>query len=139
MEEKITKAAVGVIIFKNDKVLLIRRQESVGAGDYAFPGGKLEFMESFESCVSREVLEETNISIKNITFLNVSNTTFFGQHYILLGFKADWEDGEAKIMEPEKCDYIGWHDINDLPQPFFEPSRVILEGYKANKNYYDKE
>ncbi len=139
MEKEITKVAVGVMIFKDDKVLLIRRQNSVGAGEYAFPGGKLDYMESFEECAHREIMEETGVAIKNLNFVNVSNMTYFNQHYVLLGFRADWESGEAKIMEPQKCDYILWHSIDSIPEPFFEPSRAILNGYRDKNNYYDKE
>lgn len=136
-KNKITKVSVGVMIWKDDKILLMRRQESIGAGDYALPGGKLDYMESFEDCVRREVLEETGIKIKNIEFVNVSNSKFFDLHFVLLGFQAEWESGEARIMEPDKCDYIGWHDVDSLPEPFFGPSKVIIDAYKNKTKYLD--
>ncbi|MEK6841001.1 MAG: DNA mismatch repair protein MutT, partial [Nanoarchaeota archaeon] len=33
------KVGVGVMIFKNGKILLSKRKGSHGAGEYAFPGG----------------------------------------------------------------------------------------------------
>lgn len=140
MEAETTKIAVGVMIFKDGKVLLIRRQGSHGAGEYAFPGGKLEYGESFEECIIREIMEETGITIKNISFINIFNSKFYSpKHFIILGFKADWESGEAKIMEPNKCDHIGWYTIDDLPEPLFKHSKTILESYRTGDNYSDLE
>lgn len=140
METEITKIAVGVMIFKDNKILFIRRQGSHGAGEYALPGGKMEYGESFDECIRREIMEETGILIKNISFINVFNSMFYApKHFIILGFKADWESGEARIMEPNKCDYIGWHDINDLPEPLFKHSETILKSYKTGENYHDLE
>ena len=42
------KVGVGVMVFKDGKILLAKRKGSHGAGEYAFPGGHLEFGESFE-------------------------------------------------------------------------------------------
>ena len=47
------KVGVGVMVLKDGKVLLTRRKGSHGAGEYSFPGGHLEYMESFEDCARR--------------------------------------------------------------------------------------
>ncbi len=52
------RVGVGIMIFKDGKVLMGRRKGSHGAGEYAFPGGHLDFGESFEDCAKRETLEE---------------------------------------------------------------------------------
>ena len=49
------KVGVGVMIFKNGKVLLGKRKGSHGEGEFALPGGHLEYMEGFANCASREV------------------------------------------------------------------------------------
>lgn len=55
------KVGVGIMVMKNGKVLLGKRKGSHGTGKYAWPGGHMEHMESFEECAKREVREETEI------------------------------------------------------------------------------
>ncbi len=64
------KVGIGVMILKDGKVLLGKRKGSHGAGQYAFPGGHLEYMESFEDCARRETREECGIEIQNIPVQN---------------------------------------------------------------------
>ena len=134
------KPCVGVMIFKDNKILLQKRKGSHGEGDYGFAGGHLEYQESFIECAKRETLEEAGITIKNMKFQCVAN---FYRHEnrqdILIGVLADWESGEACIMEPEKSDSWGWYNLDDLPSPLFYPSQILIDSYKTGKNFYDKE
>lgn len=56
--------ATKAIICCNGKYLLIRRSntEETGAGTWEFPGGKLDFGESVEQCILREIREETGLT-----------------------------------------------------------------------------
>lgn len=58
------KVGIGVMILKQGKVLLGMRKGSHGAGELAFPGGHLDYMESFEDCARRETREERGIEIE---------------------------------------------------------------------------
>lgn len=134
------KACVGVMIFKDGKILLGKRKGSHGAGEYAIPGGHLEFEESFEECIKREVKEETDLEIKNIKFLSLANIfRHENRQDMLASFRTDWADEEAKLMEPEKCEGWNWYDLNNLPSPLFYPTEIAIDSYKTGKNYYDKE
>lgn len=134
------KACVGVMIFKDGKVLMGKRKGSHGNGEYSFTGGHLEFGESFLECAKRETKEEAGIEIENIKFLCLANIfKHDNRQDILLGVVADWEKGDPEIIELEKCDGWGWYSINDLPKPLFYPSAVLIDSYKTGRNYYDKE
>ncbi len=54
-------SVAGIVVDDSDQVLVIRRRDN---GHWEPPGGVLEMAETFEECVSREVLEETGISIR---------------------------------------------------------------------------
>lgn len=134
------KVGVGIMIFKDGKILLGKRKNSHGAGEYSFPGGHLEYMEGFEECARRETLEEVGIEIKNIKFLFIKNTAFYTpKHYVHIGLIADWESGEPKVLEPEKCEGWGWYGLDNLPKPLFNLCDLTFDAYKTGKNYYDKE
>lgn len=134
------KVGVGVMIFKDGKILMGKRKGSHGAGEYSFQGGGLEYMESFEECAIRETIEEAGIEIKNIKFLCIKNTSLYKpKHYIHIGLIADWESGEPKNLEPEKCEGWSWYDLDNLPKPIFNLASLMIDSYKSGKNYYDKE
>lgn len=138
MENQRPKVGIGVMIFKDGKILLHKRKNSHGDGEYAFPGGHLEYMESFEDCVHRETAEEAGIKIKNVRFLLVENLlSYLPKHYVHINFIAEWESGEPKIMEPDKCDSWGWYDLDNLPQPCFKTIPNCIEAYKTGKYYFN--
>lgn len=138
MEHNYPKVGVGVMIWKDGKVLMGKRKNCFGEGDYCFPGGHLEYMESFEDAVRREVGEECGLEIKNIQFITIGNVMAHKPlHFVSIGFSAEWAGGEPQILEPEKCEGWGWYDINALPDPVFPHSQILIDAHKTGKNYYD--
>mgnify|MGYP001251391388 CR=1 FL=1 len=138
MEEQRPKVGIGVMIFKDGKILLGKRKGSHGEGEYSFPGGHLEYMESFADGARREIMEEAGIEVKNIRFEYVANITHYApKHYVHLGLIADWASGEPRIMEPNKCDGWDWYDLDDLPKPMFHMCTLAVENYKNNTTYLD--
>ena len=137
-QEQKVKVGVGVMILKNNKVLLSKRHGSHGDGEYAFPGGHLEYMESFEKCAKRETHEEAGIDIKNVQLLCVGNIKKWApKHYVHIGLSADWENGEPTVMEPDKTESWDWYSLEQLPSPLFYACTMAIEAYKTKKNYYD--
>ena len=132
------KVGIGVMIIKDGKVLLGKRKGSHGAGEFAFPGGHLEYMESFEDCAKRETKEECDIEIKNIKFQLLFNLKEYApKHYVHIGLIADWKSGEPKIMEPDKIESWHWYEIGKLPKALSKTISLAFEAYKTGKNYFD--
>ena len=129
MNNNLPKVGVGVILVKNNKVLFGKRKNAHGEGTWSFPGGHLEFNESVEDCAKREVLEETDLRIKNVKKVNFTNDIFKkeGKHYITLFVLAEYSSGEAKIMEPEKTEKWAWFSWDSLPEPLFLPIENLLK------------
>jgi 8-oxo-dGTP diphosphatase len=139
MEEHIPRLGVGVMIVKNGKILLGQRKGAHGEGEFAFPGGHLEYMESFEGCAKRETREECGLEISNIRFQFVANvTTYAPKHYVHIGVVADWHSGIPALLEPTASGPWQWYDIDQLPQPLFEMCRLAIDSYKTGQNYYDR-
>ncbi len=126
------RIGVGVIVKKGNFVLLGKRKNSHEAGTWAFPGGHLEFGEKAEDCAVREVAEEAGIIIKNLkkeAFTeDISGEE--GRHYITLFVSADYESGEPKVLEVNKCEGWEWFEWDSLPKPLFtQVSNLIRQGF----------
>jgi 8-oxo-dGTP diphosphatase len=85
-----------------------------------------------ENCAKREVLEETDLKVKNTKFAAITNDIFHKEkkHYITIFIRADYDSGELKNMEPEKCSEWHWYSWENLPQPLFHPIyNLINQGF----------
>jgi 8-oxo-dGTP diphosphatase len=125
------KVGVGVIIVKDKKVLLGKRKNAHGDGSWSFPGGHLEFNESWEECARRETMEETGLSIENIRFDAVTNDLFEkdNKHYITIFMICDYKSGQIQNREPDKCEKWEWFEWDEtkLPNPLFLPIQNLLK------------
>ena len=124
MEGPHTRVGIAVFVFKDGKFLMGKRRNSHGAGTWTVPGGHLEFGESFEETAAREVLEETNVTIKDIRFGALTNDMFEPEHkhYTCIWMTSDYESGTATLMEPDRCIEWQWCDFDSLPTPLFSPA-----------------
>jgi len=137
--EKKIKVGLGIMIFRDGKILLGKRLNSHGNGEYAFPGGGLEYMEGFEEGALREIDEETGLKVENVRFVLLANLKDYAPlHYVHIGLVADWGSGEAELKEPEKCESWGWYDLNNLPSPRFKTVDETIIAYKTGRNFFDK-
>ena len=137
-KETHTRVGIGIMIFKDRKILLGKRKGSHGAGQYSFPGEHLEYMESFEKCALREIAEECGIKIKNLRFQYLANIKDYApRHYVHIGLVADWKSGEPKVLEPEKCEGWNWYDLKKLPKPLFATIPFAIKSYTKNIHYKD--
>lgn len=120
-KDKRPKVGLGVCVVKGNKVLFGKRKGSHGEGSWCFPGGHLEFGESWEECARRETMEETGLEIKNIRFATATNDFFIKEdkHYITIIIIADYVSGEPQLMEPDKCEKWGWFEYDQQPEPLF--------------------
>src|ERR1700710_740168 len=85
--------AVSGAIFRDGKVLLVRRSHAPGKGFYSFPGGRVEFGESLHTALHREVDEETSLRIEILELAGwreVLPTAEGGGHYLIMSFAARW-------------------------------------------------
>lgn len=134
--ENIPKIGVGLIIRRDNKVLLGKRINAHGANTWCPPGGHLEYMETIEDCAKREVLEETGCLVNNIQ-TPVFTEEFYpneNKHYINFLLTADWEANEPQLLEPDKCAGWQWFTWNELPKPLFLPlQNHINQGYNPFK------
>ncbi len=130
---------VGVMILKNGKILLGKRNgdprkadsELHGGGTWTMPGGKLEFHERFKDGAYRETLEETGIKIdKNkLKLISISSDMTKDSHFVTVGLLATDFKGRVRAKEPDEITEWRWFSLSKLPQPIFFPSKKVLANY----------
>jgi ADP-ribose pyrophosphatase YjhB (NUDIX family) len=94
--------AVSAAIFRDDRILLVRRARSPAKGFYSLPGGRVEFGESLHTALQREVDEETGLRIEIAGLAGwreVLPTTTGGGHYLIMSFAARWAANEVVLNE----------------------------------------
>jgi len=99
--------AVSAAIFRDDKILLVRRARSPAKGFYSLPGGRVEFGETLHAALHREVDEETAIKIEIAGLAGwreVVPGTGGGGHYLIMSFAARWRAGEP-VLNDELDDF----------------------------------
>lgn len=130
---------VGVMILRNNKVLLGKRHDDAqkadselhGEGSWTMPGGKLHFQEELEDAALREVFEESGIrpNREKLEIISVTNDMVKDAHFITIGFLCKDFEGEPEVMEPDEITEWKWFDLDNLPNPIFFPSEKILKKF----------
>jgi ADP-ribose pyrophosphatase YjhB (NUDIX family) len=101
--------AVSAAIFRDGRILLVRRARSPGKGLYSLPGGRVEFGESLHVALHREVAEETALTIAIVELAGwreVLPTAAGGGHYLIMSFAARWVAGEPVLND--ELDDFSW-------------------------------
>lgn len=94
------RVAVGAVVFKEDRVLLVRRGQPPAENLWAIPGGSVEIGETLQQAAEREIWEETGIRIRAAkpiyTFDVIERDERQGIrfHYVIIDLSADYVSGE---------------------------------------------
>ncbi|NMA51155.1 MAG: NUDIX domain-containing protein [Mollicutes bacterium] len=134
---------VGVMIIKNNKILLGLRNPSKkkanselpGEGTWTMPGGKVEYMETLKNAAIRELKEETNLEATKLNVFCISDDMTDTAHYVTVGFMVTEYKGKLKTMEPETILEWKWFDLNELPKNIYKPSEQCIQKYLKKTIY----
>lgn len=128
----------GLILNENNQILLIKTNK--WSGLYGTPGGKVDYGESLESALKREIKEETNLVIKDIHFLFyqdcIEHPEFYKpKHFLLMNFIARIDTGVVSLnYESEK---FRWENLEDaLKLPLNQPTKKLILEFQDRKIEY---
>ena len=112
---------VGVVVLKEENVLLIRRGRPPRLGEWSLPGGAQSVGETVEATARREVLEETGVSIQNPEFLEVVDSIIKDDdgrvkfHYTLIDYWANWESGTPEgADDAQHAEWVPFLKLGEL-------------------------
>lgn len=125
---------VNVFVIRNGELLLGKRKNAAGDGEWGLPGGHLEHCETFEECAVRELLEETGLRADGVSFIGVTHQAKISgeKHYVNFGFLAHNSQGDVVCNEPEHCYEWKWFSLHMLPEPlFFGHKDLIINHFSS--------
>ena len=125
-----------VIVNQGGKLFLSKRGKRAQneKGKWELPGGALEFGDTFEGTIVREMMEEFDITVGIVDSLEPFNHVISDehQHWVALCYICKLIKGVPKIMEPDKSEQIGWFDISELEKlPLTLPAQYRLKQIKV--------
>ncbi|MGB5182732.1 MAG: NUDIX hydrolase [Xanthobacteraceae bacterium] len=97
--------AVSAAIFRDGRVLIVRRARPPAHGLYTLPGGGVELGETLEQAIIREVREETGLAIIPLALVGFREAVArdaagrVERHFVILPFAARWIAGEVALSE----------------------------------------
>jgi len=95
--------AVSAAIFRDGRVLIVRRAHPPGRGLHTLPGGGVELGETLVEAVVREVREETGLAIEPVALAGYRQVIArdsagkIERHFVILPFAARWLSGEVSL------------------------------------------
>ncbi len=103
--------AIMALVRRGDQILLARSPR-FRRGMVSVLAGFVEPGETLEQCVTREVMEEVGLTVKNVRYVASQSWPF--PHQMMIAFIADYESGEINI-DPVEISEANWYDIDKLP------------------------
>ena len=145
MEVKRIGSGCGVMVIRNNMILLGRRNEDPEKADselheegtWTMPGGNIKYGETFEQAGKREVAEETGMHADDLEVICVQTDKNEHAHYISVGMIAHSVAGNPQIMEPDEIVEWKWFSLDNLPTNLFSPSEKTIKCYLNEKFYID--
>ena len=109
--------AVGAIVWKGDRVLLIRRGRPPRQGQWSIPGGRQEAGETVRQAVLREIREEAGIEIDILGVAAVVDLIErdgddLSHHYTVIDMLAEWRSGDP--VAGDDALEAGWFALDQL-------------------------
>lgn len=121
--------AAGVVIEKDNSILLVKRKYEPYKGDWSFPAGFMEYDESPEQCAIREIKEELNVDVELDGLFGVySGKDDPRTHAVLIMYWAKIKGGELK--PGDDAEEIRFFAKEEIPQNIaFSAHRQIIKEF----------
>jgi 8-oxo-dGTP diphosphatase len=103
---------VGAVVWRDGRVLLVRRGKPPRLGQWSLPGGAQHLGETLAEAIGREVAEETGLALARVELLTTVDLVERDEegrvrfHYTLVDFTA--EAGPGEPVPGDDASAVGW-------------------------------
>ena len=121
---------VGVLVVKDNRLLLVKRAKQPSLGLWTVPGGVVELGEKTEDAAVREVEEECNIRVKIQQVLDIYNFVErddgdrIKYHYVILDYLGEYVSGS--LRPASDVSDARWFSHNELSEYEIPPKTLEL-------------
>lgn len=105
------EVAVGAVIVRGGRLLMIQRGRGVGAGRWSLPGGRVESGETLAVALEREVREETGLTARIGQLCGIAERIGSGAHYVIVDY---WADADGTPVAGDDAAAVTWADRDTL-------------------------
>jgi ADP-ribose pyrophosphatase YjhB (NUDIX family) len=112
---------VGAVIFKDNRVLLVKRAKEPGKGLWSLPGGALELGESLVDGLKREISEEVSIEIEVGGLIRVLDRILRDQeervryHYVIVDYWGWMVSGQPQAgSDVSDAQFVAVAELRDM-------------------------
>lgn len=124
------KVAAGVLIVKDERVLLVRRAGEPFRGLWTLPAGFVNAGEDPAEAAARECLEETGLSVRVTRVFDIvaGKEHPRGADFVIV-YQAEIIGGE--LAAEDDADAVEWFDKSNLPPIAFRATQKVLQSFYA--------
>lgn len=125
--------AVIVLIHRGDEVLLVHAK-NFKSDFYGLVAGFVETGETLEEAVRREVMEETHLKIKNLTYFGSQPWPY--PCGLMVGFMAEYESGDIHLQRSElsRGSWFRYDNMPQIPEKLSIARKIIDKWLEMKKN-----
>lgn len=114
------RVAIGGVVIKDGRVLLVRRGKPPAFGEWAIPGGSVELGETLKQAVEREIYEETGVTVRAGEVCHLFEAVKRDDdgrirfHYVIIDLMAEHMSGEpVPASDVTEAAWLGSEDLED--------------------------
>lgn len=126
------RVAVDALIIRNDEILLINRKVDPFKDMWAIPGGGIEFDQTAEDAIKKEVEEEVGLRVVSSKFLQIYTDPKRDPKQVMTLSYLVLTEGEPKAGSD--ASYYQFFSLNNLPDIMaFDHKQIILDYIAQSK------
>ena len=115
--------SIKALIIDDNRILCLKNERN----EWDIPGGKINFDEDIEHCLRREVMEETNLKIKNLNILKPLNLRFNDVAVVIIVYSAEISGDSPIVISYEHSEYNFFSKSELLNLNMSEHYKSLLE------------
>ncbi len=107
------EVCVGAVVSDSQRLLLVRRGQGPGAGEWSVPGGRVERGETLAEAVVRELHEETGLDGVCGPLLGWAERIGDDHHFVILDFEVTLI-GSDEVRAGDDASEVAWVPLDEV-------------------------